>query len=124
MPKAFISLPADLEDARSFKSPTGKSLFSSKEIISWPTAPVAPTIPIRYFFQMDRVECYKFCVDYIEKLNLVPTDTLLVVSIKKQVMFLYNAGQCVKAYVISHQNALSCKKILWEPLGGFMKSPK
>lgn len=52
-------------------------------------------------FQMDRVECYKFCVDYIEKLNLVPTDTLLVVSIKKQIMFLYNADQCVKAYVIS-----------------------
>jgi len=50
---------------------------------------------------MDRVECYKFCVNYIEKLKLVPTDTLLVVSIKKQVMFLYNAGLCVKAYVIS-----------------------
>ena len=62
-------------------------------------------------FQMDRVECYKFCVDYIEKLNLVPTDTLLVVSIKKQIMFLYNAGQCVKAYVISTSKMPpSCKE--------------
>ena len=50
---------------------------------------------------MDRVECYKFCVNYIEKLNLVPTDTLLVASIIDQVMFLYNEGQCVKTYVIS-----------------------
>ena len=50
---------------------------------------------------MDRVKCFKFSVNYIEKLNLVPTDTLLVVSIIDQLMFLYNERQCVKTYVIS-----------------------
>ena len=50
---------------------------------------------------MDRVKCFKFSVNYIENLNLVPTGTLLVVSIRDQVMFLYNEGQCVKTYVIS-----------------------
>ena len=60
VPKALISLPADLEDASSFKSPTGKSLFSSKEIISWPTAPVAPTIPMRYFFKWIELNVINF----------------------------------------------------------------
>jgi hypothetical protein len=50
---------------------------------------------------MDRVKCFKFSVNYIENLNLVPTGTLLVVSIRDQLMFLYNEGQCVKTYVIS-----------------------
>lgn len=50
LPHACISLPADFAEARSRASVTGNSLCSSRRIISWPTAPVAPTIPIRYFF--------------------------------------------------------------------------
>ena len=49
-PSTFISRPADRSDARSRTSDAGKSLFSRSLIISWPTAPVAPTMPIRYFF--------------------------------------------------------------------------
>ena len=49
-PQAWISRPAEREDASNRASVTGNSLFSSKLIISWPTAPVAPTMPILYFF--------------------------------------------------------------------------
>jgi hypothetical protein len=52
-PRIFISRPADLAEARRRTSEAGKFLFSRRLIISWPTAPVAPTIPIRYFFNLD-----------------------------------------------------------------------
>ena len=49
-PSASNSFPADRDEASNLNSLAGNSLFSRSLIISWPTAPVAPTIPIRYFF--------------------------------------------------------------------------
>ena len=61
LPHACISRPADLAEARRRASATGNSLCSSKRIISWPTAPVAPTIPIRYFFNGFRFFVFRVC---------------------------------------------------------------
>ena len=49
-PNASTSVPADLGEARSLTSLAGNSLFSRSLIISWPTAPVEPTMPILNFF--------------------------------------------------------------------------
>ena len=61
LPHACISRPADLDDARRRASATGNSLCSSRRIISWPTAPVAPTIPMRYFFNGFRFFVFRVC---------------------------------------------------------------
>ena len=55
LPSAFISLPADFAEASNLISETGRSRFSKRLIISWPTAPVAPTMPTRYFFNEFRM---------------------------------------------------------------------
>ena len=49
-PMASTSVPADLDEARSFISLAGNSLFWRSFKISWPTAPVAPTMPNLNFF--------------------------------------------------------------------------
>ena len=61
LPHAFISRPADLDDASRRASATGNSLCSSRRIISCPTAPVAPRIPMRYFFNGFRFFVFRVC---------------------------------------------------------------